>query len=95
MGERTSSMLRAIIRTEHNSFATNCVIRNLSADGAKLLIEAKQDLPNEFIIFLRANSPVGRRCQVMWRIGDTVAVRFISVHLDKSPHQGASVWAPS
>jgi PilZ domain-containing protein len=95
MDEQTSEMLRAVIRTEHNSFLTDCVIRNLSASGAKLLIEAKQVLPSEFVIFLRPNSPVGRRCQIMWRIGDTVAVRFISVHMDKSPYQGSGVWAPS
>jgi hypothetical protein len=93
MDERMSSTLPAVIRTDDS--AIPCMVLNLSAGGAKLLTEAKDELPNEFILFLRPNSPIGRRCHVIWQLGNKVAVRFLSVDLDKPPGQGSGVWAPS
>jgi hypothetical protein len=63
---------------------------NLSEGGAKLIVEERKPLPADFILILRPSSPVGRRCQTIWRIGNEVGVRFVSVlDLDKPSHKGS------
>ena len=73
--ERSTSNTPAVIRTEDAAPAISCVVCNLSEGGAKLVVEGSDPLPTEFILFLRPNSPVGRRCQTIWRMGDKVGVR--------------------
>jgi PilZ domain len=93
--ERNSANVPAVIRTDDATVTLACVVCNLSEGGAKLLIEGSDPLPSEFILFLRPNSPVGRRCQTMWRLGDKVGVRFIAVtDFNKPGHKGSGVWAP-
>jgi hypothetical protein len=85
----------ATIRSEDASLTISCVVCNLSEGGAKLMVEERNPLPTEFILFLRPSSPLGRRCQTIWRIGNKVGVRFVSVfELDNSSHKGSGVWAP-
>jgi len=93
--ERNDSNVPAVIRTADAAPALPCVVCNLSEGGAKLLLEGSDALPAEFILFLRPNSPVGRRCQVIWRLGNKVGVRFVSVaDFNKAGHKGSGVWAP-
>jgi hypothetical protein len=92
--ERTPSNGCAVIRTEDASLTVSCIVRNLSEDGAKLLVEEQTPLPPEFILFLRPNSMIGRRCRTIWRIGNKIGVRFVAAYLDKSAPKGSGVWAP-
>jgi hypothetical protein len=92
--ERTSSNGCAAIRTEDALLAVSCVVLNLSEGGAKLLVEEQTPLPTEFILFLRRSSPIGRRCHTIWRIGNKIGVRFMSVYLDKSAPKGSGGWGP-
>ncbi len=93
--ERSSSDAPAVIRTDDAALTMPCVVRNLSEGGAKLLVEGSDPLPAEFILFLRPNSPVGRRCQTMWRLGNKIGVRFVAVaDFNKPGHKGSGVWAP-
>jgi hypothetical protein len=93
--ERNISNAPAVIRTEDAAVAISCTVCNLSEGGAKLVVEGSDPLPSEFILFLRPNSPVGRRCQAMWRLGDKVGVRFVSVaDFSKPGLKGSGVWAP-
>jgi hypothetical protein len=92
--ERTPSNGCAVIRTEDASPAVSCTVHNLSEGGAKLTVEEQTPLPTDFILFLRPGSQIGRRCQTIWRIGNKVGVRFVSVYLDKSAPKGSGVWAP-
>jgi PilZ domain-containing protein len=93
--ERSSSNTPAVIRSDDASFTASCVVSNLSEGGAKLLVGEHEPLPTQFILFLRPNSPVGRRCETIWRIGNKVGVRFVST-ADSSirGHKGSGVWAP-
>jgi PilZ domain len=77
--ERSSLNTSAVIRTEDDSFTASCVVHNLSESGAKLMVEQREPLPTEFILFLRPSSSVGRRCQTIWRIGNKVGVRFVAI----------------
>jgi PilZ domain len=94
---RVSTNRVATIRTDDGSFTVSCVVSNLSEGGAKLMVEEPKPLPTEFFLFLRPGGAVGRRCQIMWRIGNRVGVRFVSVSVadfDKRAHRGSGVWAP-
>ena len=93
--ERSAFNTPAVIRTDNAGPALHCVVCNLSEGGAKLMVEGSDPLPAEFILFLRPNSPVGRRCQTMWRLGNKVGVRFVAVaDFNKPGHKGSGVWAP-
>jgi hypothetical protein len=53
----------------------DCVIRNLSASGAKLAVSSQTSLPDEFdLVLLKTNST--RRVSLRWRHGDFVGVQF-------------------
>ena len=49
----------------------NCVIADISTDGAKLTTGARQ-VPDEVTLVFR------RRCRVIWRAGGQVGVEFVS-----------------
>ena len=51
-----------------------CLITNISADGARLFTEDAV-VPQQFDLTIADN--VARRCQVMWRLGGEVGVRFL------------------
>jgi hypothetical protein len=50
-----------------------CLITNISADGARLFTE--DAVPEQFELVIADN--VVRRCQVMWRLGGEIGVRFL------------------
>ena len=51
-----------------------CLITNISADGARLFTEDVA-VPEQFDLVIAEN--VSRRCQVMWRLGGEIGVRFL------------------
>jgi len=91
--ERRPTATVATIRAADSSFIASCEVCNLSEGGAKLLLEEEADLPEEFMLFLRTNGALGRRCRTMWRIGRKVGVRFLSTTGDAPRHKGSGVWA--
>jgi hypothetical protein len=82
--ERVALNGSAIIRTEDNSFNASCLINNLSKHGAKLRIATDDLIPSEFILCLRPGSLMGRHCQMIWRIGNKVGVRFTSTSANRT-----------
>ena len=56
----------------------NCIIRDLSATGAKLGVSARIKLPAKFYVQLvKLNST--RRVSLRWRRGDFVGVQFLKM----------------
>ena len=51
-----------------------CLITNISADGARLFTEDAV-VPEQFELTIAEN--VVRRCQVVWRLGGEIGVRFL------------------
>ena len=49
---------------------------NVSATGAKLVVEALDKVPDNFILVLSQNGAVQRKCDVRWRKGNAIGVRF-------------------
>ncbi len=50
-----------------------CLITNISADGARLFTE--DAVPEQFDLVIAEN--LERRCQVVWRLGGEIGVRFL------------------
>ena len=51
-----------------------CLITNISADGARLFTEDAA-VPEQFDLVIAEN--LERRCQVVWRLGGEIGVRFL------------------
>ena len=51
-----------------------CLITNISADGARLFTEDAV-VPEQFELVIAEN--LARRCQVVWRLGGEIGVRFL------------------
>ncbi|MFQ5466681.1 MAG: response regulator [Kiloniellaceae bacterium] len=58
-------------------FATECLVLNLSKGGAALRPAEFQQLPGAFELHLRSGPR--RTCEVCWRHGDKVGVRFLDL----------------
>ena len=55
----------------------DCLVRNLSEDGAKLIFGGVETIPSEFDIFIR-NQSDSRRAKMIWRTESEAGIRFIS-----------------
>jgi hypothetical protein len=51
-----------------------CLITDISSDGARLFSEDKE-IPNQFDLTIADN--LARRCQVIWRLGGELGVKFL------------------
>ena len=54
----------------------DCTIRDLSADGAKLVVESVVGIPNEFELLLDQGT-LGRLCTRRWNSQKTIGVHFL------------------
>ena len=61
--------------------AIECVIKNISEEGAKLRCEPNVGFPDRFKLCLSDGTELP--CEVTWRTEETIGVRF--AHLPKRP----------
>jgi len=54
-----------------------CRLNNLSQSGAELVVEVADGLPSRFEIGLVPKSAKTKLCEVVWRRGRTIGVKFI------------------
>jgi PilZ domain len=54
-----------------------CVVRDISAGGAKFVHKITDELPGHLILALSKDGHVRRSCKLVWRRDDQVGVRFI------------------
>jgi PilZ domain-containing protein len=57
--------------------ARPCVVRDMSASGAKITIEDPNSLPGKLRLALSRDARTGRACEVVWRRGKSVGVKFV------------------
>lgn len=67
----------AMILNGDKSIFGPCTMLDVSANGAKIKLQVKDELPDEFILLLSKGGEVSRRCKVAWRIGTEVGVQFV------------------
>ena len=65
------------ITLEGGFAARACVVEDLSASGAKVTIEDTNTLPAKLRLAFTRDARGGRPCEVVWRRGRTVGVKFV------------------
>ena len=57
--------------------ARQCVVHNMSSSGAKIRVDDPNTLPTKLRLAFSRDSRTGRACQVVWRRGNSVGVKFV------------------
>ncbi|WP_291861358.1 PilZ domain-containing protein [Bradyrhizobium sp.] len=57
--------------------ARPCVVQDLSSTGAKVTVDDPNALPGKLRLAFSRDARTGRRCEVVWRRGKTVGVKFV------------------
>jgi len=55
-----------------------CILRDISATGAKLELREDMSLPKSFMLALTRDGSVRRPCETVWQLSIVAGVRFIS-----------------
>jgi hypothetical protein len=64
------------IRTGSGFGVMRCQVIDYSATGAQLELSRASDLPGTFTLSFALNDRRGRPCQIAWREGNRVGVKF-------------------
>ena len=54
-----------------------CRLINLSQGGAQIVVDGDMELPDRFAISLVPNIPDKKFCEVIWRKGNAMGLKFI------------------
>jgi hypothetical protein len=57
--------------------ARPCVVRDLSSTGAKITVDDPNVLPAKLRLAFARDARTGRNCEVVWRRGSSVGVKFV------------------
>jgi hypothetical protein len=57
--------------------ARPCVVKDISSAGAKIVADDAGKLPGTLRLAFARDARTGRNCQVVWRRGNSIGVRFI------------------
>jgi hypothetical protein len=69
---------RARVESPDGSFAAECVMVDVSAGGARLVLSTTDPLPDRFFLILSQDGAVRRVCQPVWQTdAKAVGVQFI------------------
>jgi hypothetical protein len=76
--EARKSLRQAGWITLDGGFAARpCMVENLSASGARVTVEDNNTLPAKLRLAFTRDARNGRACEVVWRRGRTVGVKFV------------------
>jgi hypothetical protein len=65
------------ITLEGGFAARRCVVRDMSSTGAKITIDDPNTLPAKLRLAFARDARTGRKCEVVWRRGKSVGVKFV------------------
>jgi hypothetical protein len=57
--------------------ARPCVVRDMSSTGAKITLDDPNVLPAKLRLAFARDARTGRNCEVVWRRGNSVGVKFV------------------
>jgi hypothetical protein len=57
--------------------ARQCVVQDMSATGAKVTIDDPNALPAKLTLAFSRDASTGRNCEVVWRRGKSVGIKFV------------------
>jgi hypothetical protein len=65
------------ITLEGGFAARRCVVQDISTTGAKIVVEDPEIVPARLRLAFARDARTGRTCQVIWRRGKALGVKFI------------------
>ncbi len=65
------------ITLEGGFAARRCVVQDISTTGAKITVDDPNVLPARWRLAFARDARTGRTCQVVWRRGKSVGVKFV------------------
>jgi hypothetical protein len=65
------------ITLEGGFAARPCVVRDMSTTGAKITIDDPNVLPAKLRLAFSRDARTGRNCEVVWRRGRSVGIKFV------------------
>lgn len=79
MDEKRQTPRRRILKAGTISFALaggiDCVVKNISANGALLSVESSVGIPNNFTLII-PNESIKRDAEVKWRRARSIGIAF-------------------
>jgi hypothetical protein len=57
--------------------ARQCVVQDMSGSGARIRVDDASALPSKLRLAFTRDARTGRTCQVVWRRGSSVGVKFV------------------
>ncbi|HEY4919350.1 MAG TPA: PilZ domain-containing protein [Xanthobacteraceae bacterium] len=82
--QRMPSYLGAQITTDHKLIAIDCVVRNMSGKGAKLLVPSTTLIPDEFVLHITTRK-TAYRVRPRWRQLRALGVEVVPLAADRAP----------
>ncbi len=76
-GRRQDLRYGARIESLDDGIETACTILDVSQTGARLVAREPDQVGDEFLLRLALGRQAQRHCQVVWREGATMGVRFL------------------
>ena len=67
-----------LILDDQGSIIAQCFMMDVSASGAKLVMDAGINVPDSFVLALARNAAVRRNCEVVWRAATSIGVCFVA-----------------
>jgi hypothetical protein len=74
---RKSLQQRGWIFFDGGFAARPCMVQDMSTTGAKIAIDDPNALPAKLTLAFARDARTGRNCEVVWRRGGTVGVKFV------------------
>ena len=65
------------ITLEGGFAARQCVVQDMSSTGAKVTIDDPNTLPAKLRLAFSRDARTGRPCEVVWRRGKSVGIKFV------------------
>jgi hypothetical protein len=81
---RMPTYLGAQITTDHKLIAIDCVVRNMSGKGAKLLVPSTTLIPDEFVLHITSRD-TAYRMRPRWRSHRALGVEVVPLTDDRAP----------
>ena len=86
-GDRRKHQRHAINRlarfqTVNGGLSRECTITDISESGARLFV-AEAEIPDKFYLLISGAKVVREECQLVWRLGGEVGVKFVTQQRNK------------
>ncbi len=86
-GRRNRVLKQGSILRGVNISDITCIVRDMSESGALLKVSIDQNIPEEFLLYVRHDGKA-YRCQLQWRDGTRVGIKILGVEAKPNWHYG-------